>query len=93
MALTEVPSELLRMKNVKALYLHNNNLRSLPSDIAQLATLEWLHVRLSKRLDHDLTTGTLFSGRRQPAHVSSARARSADQSQDAQRAAIEADGS
>jgi hypothetical protein len=55
MGLTEVPSELFRMKNVKSLWLNNNNLCSLPSDIAHLTTLEKLRVRLSKRLDRDLT--------------------------------------
>jgi Leucine-rich repeat (LRR) protein len=49
MGLTELPTELFRMKNVKTLYLINNNLCSLPSDIAHMATLEWLYVRLSKR--------------------------------------------
>jgi hypothetical protein len=48
------------MKNVKALYLANNNLCSLPSDIAHLAMLDTLVVRLSRRSDHDLTTGPLF---------------------------------
>jgi Leucine-rich repeat (LRR) protein len=48
MGLTEVPSELFRMKNVKELYLDSNNLFSLPREIAQLATLETLQVRLSK---------------------------------------------
>jgi Leucine-rich repeat (LRR) protein len=47
--LTEVPSELFRLKKVKTLSLTNNKLCSLPSDVAQLATLEWLYVRLSKR--------------------------------------------
>jgi Leucine-rich repeat (LRR) protein len=47
--LTEVPSELFRMKNLKRLYLANNKLCSLPSEIAQLATLEELSVRLLKR--------------------------------------------
>jgi Leucine-rich repeat (LRR) protein len=47
--LTEVPSELFRLKKVKTLHLHNNKLCSLPSEIAQLATLEWLYVRLLKR--------------------------------------------
>ncbi len=51
----EVPVELFRMKNVRVLWLGNNNLSSLPSEIAQLTTLEWLIVRLSKRLDRDLT--------------------------------------
>jgi Leucine-rich repeat (LRR) protein len=54
MGLTELPSELFRMKNLKQLWLDNNNLCSLPSDIAQLATLEGLYVRLPKRLDRDL---------------------------------------
>jgi Leucine-rich repeat (LRR) protein len=55
MGLMEVPAELFRMKNVRVLWLGNNNLSSLPSEIAQLTTLEWLIVRLSKRLDRDLT--------------------------------------
>ncbi len=55
MGLTEVPSELFRMKNVKQLWLNNNNLCSLPSEIAHLATLERLYVRFSKGLDRDLT--------------------------------------
>jgi hypothetical protein len=54
MGLTELPSELFRMK-VKHLYLSNNNLFSLPSEIAHLATLEVLYVRFPKRLDRDLT--------------------------------------
>jgi Leucine-rich repeat (LRR) protein len=49
MDLTGVPSELFRMKNAKELYLAFNVLCSLPSDIAQLTTLEKLGVRLSKR--------------------------------------------
>ena len=93
MGLTEVPCELFRLKNLKRLYLHNNKLCSLPSEIAHLATLEVLFVRLLKRFDHDLTKATVFSGRQQPTHVSSARARSADQSEGALRAALEADGS
>jgi hypothetical protein len=93
MGLTEVPSELFRMKNVKGLYLDSNNLCSLPSEIAQLATLEVLYVRLSKRLDRDLTKSHVVSGQQQPAHISSARARSADQSHGARRAALEAYGS
>jgi hypothetical protein len=93
MGLTEVPCELFRMKNVKRLWLYNNKLCSLPIEIAHLTTLEWLNVRLSKRFDRDLTKSYVVSGRAQPAHVSSARARSADQSQDALRAALEADGS
>jgi hypothetical protein len=48
MGLTEVPSELFRMKNVKELWLANNNL--LPSEIARLATptleFQFLTVRL-----------------------------------------------
>ena len=46
MGLKEVPSELFRMKSVKALYLNNNKLCSLPSEIARLAVLEALFVRL-----------------------------------------------
>jgi Leucine-rich repeat (LRR) protein len=48
MYLTEVPSELFRMKNVKRLFLFNNTLCSLPSEISHLTTLENLGVRLSK---------------------------------------------
>jgi Leucine-rich repeat (LRR) protein len=55
MGLTEVPAELFRLKNVKTLWLNNNNLCSLPSEIALTTTLETLWVRLSKRLDRDLT--------------------------------------
>jgi hypothetical protein len=92
MGLTEVPCELFRMKNLKKLWLSSNKLCSLPSEIAHLATLEVLYVRLPKRFDRDLTI-VVVSGAIQPAHVSSARARSADQSQGALRTAIEADGS
>ena len=42
MGLTEVPSELFRMKNLQELHLSDNNLCSLPSEIAHLATLEML---------------------------------------------------
>jgi Leucine-rich repeat (LRR) protein len=49
MGLTEVPSELFRMKNVKTLNLNVNNLCSLPSGIAHLVKLEKLGVRLPKR--------------------------------------------
>jgi hypothetical protein len=56
MGLTEVPSELFCMKNLKQLTLSNNKLCSLPSEIAHLATLERLYVRLSKRFDRDLTS-------------------------------------
>jgi hypothetical protein len=93
MGLPEVPCELFRMKNVTKLSLSNNVLCSLPSEIAHMTTLKWLYVRVSKRSDHDLTKSHGISGQQQPAHVSSARARSADQSQDAQRTAFEADGS
>jgi hypothetical protein len=80
MGLVELPSELLRMKNLKTLWLHANNLCSLPSEIAHLETLEFLFVRRSKRFDRHLTT-RLVLGREQQAQVSSARARSTDQSQ------------
>jgi Leucine-rich repeat (LRR) protein len=46
MGLMEVPSEMFRMKNLTQLYLNNNNLCSLPSEIAQLTVLEGLYVRL-----------------------------------------------
>jgi Leucine-rich repeat (LRR) protein len=49
MGLTEVPSELFRLKKVKQLSLSDNNLCSLPSEISHLTTLEGLYVRLSKR--------------------------------------------
>jgi Leucine-rich repeat (LRR) protein len=45
MGVTEVPCELFRMKNLKQFYLYNNNLCSLPSEIARLASLEVLNVR------------------------------------------------
>jgi hypothetical protein len=53
MGLTEVPCELFRMKNVTQLWLDNNNLCSLPSEIARLTKLEWLSVRRLKRVDRD----------------------------------------
>jgi hypothetical protein len=93
MGLTEVPSELFRMKTLTQLWLNYNKLCSLPSEIAHLAALEVLDVRLSKRLGRDLTKSHGVSGLQQPAHISSARARSADQSEGALRAALEADGS
>jgi hypothetical protein len=58
--LTEVPSELFRLKNAKTIWLGNNNLCSLPSEIAHLPTLEKLDVRFSKRLHHDLTKSHVF---------------------------------
>jgi hypothetical protein len=48
-----------------------------------------LYVRLSKRFDRDLTKSHVVSGRREQAHVSSARTRSAEQSEGALRAALE----
>jgi Leucine-rich repeat (LRR) protein len=92
MGLMEVPSELFRMKNVKTLHLYNNKLCSLPSEIAHLVMLDTLIVRLWTRSDYDLT---LYSGLQEPAHVSSARAWSAGQSEAALREApaLEADGS
>jgi hypothetical protein len=83
MGLTELPSELFRMKNLKELHLTGNKLCSLPSEIALMTTLERLYVRLLNRLDRDLTKSRVDSGVEQPAQVSSARARSVDQSQDA----------
>jgi Leucine-rich repeat (LRR) protein len=47
--LTEVPSELFRMTKVKRLFVSNNKICSLPSDIGHLTTLEKLGVRLSKQ--------------------------------------------
>jgi Leucine-rich repeat (LRR) protein len=44
MGLTEVPSELFRTKNLKKLFLFDNKLCSLPSEIARLATLKVLYV-------------------------------------------------
>ena len=88
-----MPSELFRMKNLKRLDLDHNKLCSLPSEIAHLAALEVLYVRLSKRFDRDLTKNHGVSGQQQPAHISSVRALSADQSEGALRAALEADGS
>jgi hypothetical protein len=93
MGLAEVPCELFRLKNLKTLWLGNNNLCSLPSEIAHLTMLEQLWVRFSKRLDRDLTKSHVVSAQQQPAHVSSARTRSADQSAEALRAALDADGS
>jgi hypothetical protein len=78
MDLTEVPCELFRMKNLKRLWLYNNNLCSLPSEIALVAKLKELYVRLPKRLDRDLTKSHVVSGLFQRAHVSSDRALSAD---------------
>jgi Leucine-rich repeat (LRR) protein len=46
MGLTELPSELFLLKNVKTLHVYENNLCSLPSEIAHLATLEVLYVQL-----------------------------------------------
>ncbi len=93
LGLTELPCELFRMKNLRRLDLARNHICSLPSEIAHLMKLEELDVRLSKRLDRGLTKSYGVSGLRQPAGVSSARARSADQSEGALRAALEADGS
>jgi Leucine-rich repeat (LRR) protein len=55
MGLTELPSELFDMTDVTTLFLANNNLCSLPSEIAELAMLDTLLVRLSKRSDRGLT--------------------------------------
>ncbi len=69
MGLTEVPAELFRMENVKTLWLNDNHLCSLPSEIAHLTTLEVLSVRLLKGLDRDLTKSHVFF--RSPATSSS----------------------
>jgi Leucine-rich repeat (LRR) protein len=45
MGLTEVPSALFRVANMKSLHLDRNNLCSLPSKVALLTKLEWLNVR------------------------------------------------
>ena len=45
MGLTKLPSELFCTKNVKELSLSGNALSSLPSEIANLETLEELIVR------------------------------------------------
>jgi hypothetical protein len=57
MGLTELPSELFCMKNLNTIWLNDNKLCSLPSDIALLTKLEWLYVRFRfwKRLDGHLT--------------------------------------
>jgi hypothetical protein len=46
MGLTELPAELFRMTNLQQLHVYDNNLCSLPSEIARLAVLEALFVRL-----------------------------------------------
>ncbi len=51
MGVTELPTELFRMKNLKRLWLNYNQLCSLPSEIARMTTLERLYVRSSKRSD------------------------------------------
>jgi internalin A len=53
MGLMELPTELFRMKNLGKLFLNNNKLCSLPSDIAHMTTLEELRVRVLKRLDRE----------------------------------------
>jgi hypothetical protein len=45
MGLTEVPSELFRMKSVFELWLNGNKLCSLPSELAHLTTLELFYVK------------------------------------------------
>ena len=46
MALRELPSDLFRLSNVAQLWLNNNEIRSLPSNIAQLRKLKKLTVRV-----------------------------------------------
>lgn len=48
MHLTELPSELFRMTNLEQLWLVDNTVGSLPSEIALLSKLELLNVRESK---------------------------------------------
>jgi Leucine-rich repeat (LRR) protein len=48
MGLTELPSEVLRLKSMKTLWLNNNDLCSLPTEIARLNMLDKLIVRPSK---------------------------------------------
>jgi Leucine-rich repeat (LRR) protein len=93
MGLTELPFELFRLKNVKKLYLNSNNLCSLPSEIAHLATLETLSVRLSGLSDRDLTLRRVLSGQPQPAHVPASGNRPAYRARDALRAKLELSGS
>jgi hypothetical protein len=95
MGLTELPSELFRMKNVKELALVGNNLCSLPSEIVHLTKLEGLSVRVRELSGLIVIEPkvTLCAGRLQPAHVSSARALSADQSHEALCAGKVAEGS
>jgi Leucine-rich repeat (LRR) protein len=50
MGLTEVPSELFRLENVKTLLLFSNKLCALPREIAHMTKLTELSVRRSKRL-------------------------------------------
>jgi hypothetical protein len=59
MRLTELPSELFRMTNLKQLWLADNNVGSLPSEIALLSKLELLNVRESKVDDRRLVSDTV----------------------------------
>ncbi len=91
--LTEVPPELLRMTNIRTLRLDGNRICSLPKEIAHLTKLKELWVRECQRWFARSDRKATCVGLQQRAHVSSARARSADKSQVALRAAIEAGGS
>jgi hypothetical protein len=61
MGLTDVPSELFRMKNIKMLWLEHNNLCALPSEIAHLTTLEGLYVRRFEAMGSASLTNSRFS--------------------------------
>ncbi len=54
MGLTELPTAFFRMRTLEHLYIGENNLCSLPSEIAHLIMLDTLYVRVSKRVDRDL---------------------------------------
>jgi uncharacterized membrane protein YcfT len=60
MGLTELPSELFRMKHVKTLCLGSNVLCSLPSEIAQFTTLEFLRVLRRRQIAITLTHVTVL---------------------------------
>jgi Leucine-rich repeat (LRR) protein len=55
MGLREVPCELFRMRDVKSLNLHINDLCSLPKEIAHMTKLTFFSVRRLKQYDRGLT--------------------------------------